>query len=491
MYLTNESIAENSKRRERGMMTNRAAVGVFYVALLSVGLSPSGVVTAFSPVRHTNRQTASWRIQMSTQPGEPDDPSLQWDLFQKYHASGGSWKGIWTTHDYLGDVMDEIIASVDFNSSPDGTVIKQTHKIVTGATRSDCATCFDRMETRDIPVATYTADTLRQKKVRLAANALVYGPSLTRSGIMATELVQSQGNARVRVIFQHGPVWERGVEPGSCPPSGLKLVRVVVSRECCNGAPPTPEAEAVAAGGGGGATSNPIFYRAVPPFFWHKPWSGTSWTWGANTGNRGWRIEALQEGNDDWHGSAPVELWNLRLPGGIFVQAPRIITDAEVGLCRLAWLPNDDSLLRVEAGVSVLQPKFIDDATMVGFEPPSLISLRCDVLDYRLDPSVSSLPMPSIGELVETTTDYKSGVLEGQPSFVNTDRREDYEKQKDAISDASSCSPSAQVSSIKRDAASVSSKASGTGSTTNNVSAGGDDNDSMSDLQKIRDSLLL
>ena len=172
------------------------------------------------------------------------------------------------------------------------------------------------METKDIPVGMYTPDTLLPKRVRLAANSMVCGPSLLRSGVMATELVLSEGDARVRVTFQHAPVWENGIEPGSCPPQGLKLARTMISRECLRDTAPTAETEAL---DDPGAHGNPVFYRPVPPFNWHKIWGGTSWTWGPNTGNRGWALEDLQEG-DDWHGNAPVEFWNLRLPGGIFVQ---------------------------------------------------------------------------------------------------------------------------------------------------------------------------
>ena len=70
----------------------------------------------------------------------------------------------------------------------------------------------------------------------------------------------------------------------------------------------------------------------------------------------------------------------MRLPGGLFVQCPRVVTDATAGLFRLAWLPDDETLLRVEAGVVALQPMIVDDDMMVGFEPPSFVSLRCDMM---------------------------------------------------------------------------------------------------------------
>mmetsp|Transcript_22898 Transcript_22898/g.42002 ORF Transcript_22898/g.42002 Transcript_22898/m.42002 type:complete len:130 (-) Transcript_22898:119-508(-) len=48
---------------------------------------------------------------------------------------------------------------------------------------------------------------------------------------MSTELVLRHGDGRVRVTFQHAPMWECGVEPGSCPSLGLKLFRALVSKE--------------------------------------------------------------------------------------------------------------------------------------------------------------------------------------------------------------------------------------------------------------------
>jgi hypothetical protein len=303
---------------------------------------------------------------------EEDDDVLQWNLFKKYHAKG-SWKGIWSTHDNIGDIVDETVASVDLNLQGD-TLIDHSHTIVVGAKRSDCATCFDSMETKTLPVAQYTPDNLR--KSRFAACSMVNGPSLLRSGAMATELVLSHGDGRVRVIFQHAPVWEKGVEPGSCPPQGLKLFRAMVSREALRPTAPTAEVEAK----NPPTEGNPIFFRPVPPFNWHKKWSGTSWTWGAQAGNRGWNIEEMEE-TDAWQGITPVECWNLKLPGGVFVQAPHVVMDSSTALCRLAWLPDDETLLRVEAGVAALQPMVVEeDDTMVGFEPPSLTSLRCDMM---------------------------------------------------------------------------------------------------------------
>ena len=368
---------------------------VFLAQLLTIIHDGHSFSTTPLFVRRTRTTTTtlypSTTTTTPTTTGEPDDPDVQWKLYQTHHARG-SWKGIWTTYDYIGDVLDEVVASVDLEPDDDQDgVVTQTHRIVVGATRSDCATCFDRnMDTKAIPVAQYTRDTLAPRHHhRLAANSLVIGPTWTKAGLMATELVLTHGDARVRVIWQHAPVWERGVEPGSCPPQGLKLARCLVAREALRDTPPTAETEAVLSSTL--SSSSPRFYRPVPPYQWHKQWAGTSWTWGPTNGNRGWSMDDLPQG-DDWHGSAPVERWNLRLPGGVFVQCPRIVTDAQVGLCRLAWLVNDETLLRVEAGVTALQP-IVDEAIVVGFEPPSLTSLRCDILT-------------------------KAGDLEGEPMFA-------------------------------------------------------------------------
>jgi len=294
-----------------------------------------------------------------------------------------------TTYDYIGDIIDETVASVDLNPKEISgqEFIEHTHTIVVGAKKSDCATCFDSMETRTLPVQKYTSDNILQKS-RLAGVSMINGPSILRTGAMATELILRHGDGRVRVTFQHAPVWERGVEPGSCPPQGLKLFRAMLSREAIRATAPTVETESKEVPQEG----NPTFFRPVPPFNWHKKWTGTSWTWGPQSGNRGWAVDELED-TDSWHGITPVECWNLRLPGGIHLQAPRIITDSTVGICRLAWLPDDETLLRVEAGVSALQPMVVEDDMMVGFEPPALTSLRCDMFEKAGE--LENAPRPS------------------------------------------------------------------------------------------------
>jgi hypothetical protein len=114
---------------------------------------------------------------------DDDDSAIQWELFNRYHNKG-SWKGIWTTYDYMGDVALETIASVDYQQRkpPSANGVEVSHVIVVGATTSDCETCFDSMETRTIPVSMYTPHNFAARKTRLGACGMVVGPSLLRNG---------------------------------------------------------------------------------------------------------------------------------------------------------------------------------------------------------------------------------------------------------------------------------------------------------------------
>ncbi len=331
-------------------------------------------------------------------PGQPpklsneESQSIQWNLFLQHHARG-QWSGTWTTYDYMGDVQDKTQASVILLHDPITNVVSHTHDIVMEMKQSDCETCFDSKNVKSIPVGMYSEGNMA--KYRCASVGMVCGPSLTRSGMMSTELIlvhdnnekkEESGSSRLRVVYQHAPVWENGVEPGSCPPHGLKLFRVMVAKEYLDTT----------------STGRPIddekykeslsFTKSVPPFMWHKKWAGTAWTWGEQSGDRGWSITELEEA-DAWHGRPTgdtSDTWSLRLnAGGILLQCPRIITSGFAGLCRVAWLPDvkeedggngvDSKLLRIEASVLALEP-IIDEGedVMLGFYPPILGSLRCD-----------------------------------------------------------------------------------------------------------------
>lgn len=310
------------------------------------------------------------------------------------------------------------LGSVDLELDPIEPVVRHCHKIVVSDATSDCTTCFDSTEVRTIPVATYTPSDMR--KNRCASVAMISGPSLMKSGAMGTELVLTHGDGRVRVLFQHAPVWKAGVEPGSCPPQGLKLFRTVVSRETLRDGPPTVESETARPPPRG----NPTFFRSVPPFAWHKSWAGSSWTWGPSSGNRGWEINEMEEA-DAWHSRPTGDIdgtWAMRIQGGILLQCPKVVVGGEVGLCRMAWLAEDDGipgtssdgdmarLLRVEAGIVALEPVMDNENNvMVAFHPPRLVSLRTDV-------------MTKVGELenvslLERSKNIETGIKESDESI--------------------------------------------------------------------------
>lgn len=314
---------------------------------------------------------------------------IQWELFQKHHARG-SWRGTWDSYDYIGDVIDSTVASVVLEESQQQPgVVTQTHEIVTGETKSDCPTCFDSTNIHTLPVAQYTSGALRRQ--RLGSVGLINGPTVLRSGAMSTELALVHGDGRLRVIFYHAPVWEKGVEPNTCPPQGLKVYRATVCREALRPLPPTRSNEQDQPPTEG----NPTFNRPVPPFAWHANWSGTSWTWGETRGDEGWKLDEMDE-LDSWHGRPTgdtANTWNLRLPGGVLIQCPRIIRASEgsdedgglngmAELMRVAWLPTNDRLLRLEASVLAMDRPILDpnDGAIVGFQPPRLGSLRTDVV---------------------------------------------------------------------------------------------------------------
>ena len=191
---------------------------------------------------------------------QTEEQNLQWELFLKHHAQG-RWEGTWTTYDFMGDILDQTQASVNLIYDPITDTVKHTHDVVMGKTQSDCETCFDSDDVRIIPVGMYSNGNMA--KYRCASVGMSCGPTLTRSGSMSTELILvHEGMNRLRVVYQHAPVWEKGVEPGSCPPHGLKLFRVMVAKESLR---------KVGDGGGnnGGALDNGSFTKSVPPFMWY------------------------------------------------------------------------------------------------------------------------------------------------------------------------------------------------------------------------------
>jgi len=396
-----------------------SAVSSLFLAALIIATVPHNG-SGFNAISVNSHVTTISRVSLaSTQKkviggeaeGSFDDPStlqeeaaVQWGLFNKYHAEKDrEWWGTWSTYSYMGDVEDSSVVGASLQPNDELTSVTHKQHILSSSIQSECETCFSSSEVTTLPtIATYTSESFGQRH-RCAAAGMVVGPSLLKSGVMSTELALRHGDGRIRVVFQHAPVWERGIDPGSCPPNGLKLFRTIVSKEKLRLASAVANAEGYGPPSAAEekahppSTGNPVFFRPVPPFLWHAKWSGRSWTWGPQMGDRGWSIQEMEEA-DAWHGRPAGDAtgtWSLRLPGGVLIQCPRVVISGMAGICRLAWLPEDDGvagtagdgyrakLLRVEASVAALDPIVSeeDDNMMVGFYPPSLGSLRTDMLE--------------------------------------------------------------------------------------------------------------
>ncbi|CAM9704129.1 unnamed protein product [Scytosiphon promiscuus] len=149
----------------------------------------------------------------------------EWDDYTTHHV--GRWRGLWSTYDTAGakqgdpDRMDTTISL-----SPDGGTIKHVNTLFIGSVDSECSTCHDSVETRDIPAGQFTKETFRQ---RASSGCYLSGPGVTRRGDMTTEVgLRLDKDRRIRVLVSHRPVFN-GVEP----PAQLRLERIVVVREMC------------------------------------------------------------------------------------------------------------------------------------------------------------------------------------------------------------------------------------------------------------------
>ena len=135
----------------------------------------------------------------------------------------------------------------------------------------------------------------------------------------------------------------------SLPATASPLV-ASVSRSGLVTQAPTSKAEAAAPPSEG----NPVFWRPVSPFKWHQLWGGTSVTRGKTQGVQAWSVAELEE-VDAWHGRPRGDdpnVYTLRLPGGILLQVPTLVRAGEIETFRVAWLPVDGKLRRLDAKVT-------------------------------------------------------------------------------------------------------------------------------------------
>ncbi|GMI60838.1 hypothetical protein ScalyP_jg10867 [Parmales sp. scaly parma] len=265
------------------------------------------------------------------------------------------------------------------DSYSDSETVSQTHTIPTSTTKSDCETCFDSSNSKTMLVTTHTLQNINERK-HFGGRGYITGPTVTRSGNMITELClgcpNGEAGERVRVIFQHAPVWSEEVDGGG-PPDGLKLFRTVV---CLESSTPPPSAAAA-------ETAQP---PPPPPFKWHGKWAGRSWTYGETSGDQAWTVPLLDEA-DSWHGRVRGDVdnvWGLKVgQGRVVLQAPKVVVSGRVEVFRVAWLKGDEEMHRVEGGVVAMEK--IEDLGLEGeggggggvrLAPPRLVTFRSDEL---------------------------------------------------------------------------------------------------------------
>mmetsp|Transcript_42262 Transcript_42262/g.78291 ORF Transcript_42262/g.78291 Transcript_42262/m.78291 type:complete len:398 (+) Transcript_42262:60-1253(+) len=371
---------------------------------------------AFTPFRKTTgRRNALFLSPASAVPSSLDDP---WDLFATYHS--GAWRGIWETFDQIGDSLDTQEVLFDAALSPDGESAALAQTMVVSSKQAACETCFDSQETKTTPLGTVGRGKLARST--LVGPALVTGPIVLRSGVMSTEVAlrYPSGDGRVRVTLQHAPAWARDNpdgpgndgSPPTGPPDALDLLRVVVRREALRVDMPN-QANEQAAGEMEGATVCPRFWRGVPPYKWGErdqgAWVGTTHSWssgsreeGAEGGGGGGGAHGagaqsvsgreldFDAPSDVWHERFTGDdenTWYLRLGGGVLIQTPQRLFSSygggegdEADPCyemRLAWLAEDDALVRCCVEITALETA-VDEAGAVVVAPPCLKAVTVD-----------------------------------------------------------------------------------------------------------------
>ncbi|CAM9173829.1 unnamed protein product [Ectocarpus sp. 12 AP-2014] len=305
----------------------------------------------------------------------PLSPSgRDWNDYRVQHV--GKWRGLWTTYDSAGvergdpDRMDTTISL-----SADGKSVAHVNTLYVGSVGSDCSTCHDSVETRDIPAGQYTTETFRH---RASSGCYLFGPGVTRGGDMTTELgFRLDEDRRVRVLVSHRPQ-ANGVEP----PLQLALQRIVVVRETLAAQRQTPPS----------ASSCWSFDRPS----WVGLWRGHEMVLddggGDTDGGLSWKEKALPPTHlrrcrcsgaaiedDDSHAS-------FELDGGILLEAPKIVDAGKpaelsvrcaIGRKSNAATPNRivQAKVRLEALSRVVDTVRSAAGENVRIAPPKLLEL--------------------------------------------------------------------------------------------------------------------
>lgn len=318
-------------------------------------------------------------------PGSTGDArEREWGDFIRNH---GRWRGQWTTYDECG-IQQGQADRLDTNLqlSPDGTRMAHVNTLFVGSVDSECSTCFDSVETHDIPVGVYSKDVFRQ---RACESAYLHGPGVTPRGDMSTEIGFRDGDSRVRFILVHRPPVEQltGVEP----PAQLDLERVVIVKESRN-IPPSEEET---------SPSADLLWPQLDPPNWLGLWHGSTNILesvnGGSVDDAVWRTESFSpthlrkcrcSGNTD---EASDSYLSLELDGSIRLEAPKVINAGQPSELAIGWAvgvrkkSNQRRILqanvRIEAFSRIVDTvDLAEDVPRITVSPPMLLRFAVDDL---------------------------------------------------------------------------------------------------------------
>ena len=254
-------------------------------------------------------------------------PSTHWSRFADLHA--GEWRGRWSTLGPDGTLLDEISAGQRLEVAANEDVATNTLIFVSQSVRSDCETCFDSEETKEMPAGRFSADTL---PYYVCGQGSAFGPRVLRSGAMSFEACVRHGDERVRLTAQFAP------EPsadGSAAPVSLALGRVTVACEAL-----APAAAAL----------TPV--TCDVPLDWDGTWAGTRHTLVAPPSPA---ADAAVEAVTGVSLAQEGEATPLALPSrGVAAVLPARILAAQPTPLTLSWQPSAGTALRLEASVEAL-----------------------------------------------------------------------------------------------------------------------------------------
>lgn len=278
-------------------------------------------------------------------------PSTHWRRFTDLHA--GEWRGRWSTFGPDGTLLDEISAAQRLEVAANEDIATNTLIFVSQSVRSDCETCFDSEETKEMPAGSFSADTL---PYYISGQGSALGPRVLRSGAMSFEACVRHGDERVRLTAQFAP--ELSAD-GSGAPVSLALGRVTFACEALAPAALAPD---------------------VARLDWDGTWAGDRHTLVAPPSPAAEAaVTAVTGASLALEGAVDATL--LALPSrGVSAVLPARILAAQPALLTLSWQPTAGTTLRLEARVEALGRSVVSTSTSTVMSPPRLLELTVSEL---------------------------------------------------------------------------------------------------------------